>query len=72
MTDPQQKRNKKFLPLKNHRKKRTNGIVFEKRQKVYYSLITDECYVFCCVNSDARKTSALAIPAIRSSCKDPK
>lgn len=50
---------------------KTNGIIFGRRKNKFYSSpIEDECHVFCCASSGAGKTSALAIPTIRSSCKD--
>lgn len=53
--------------------KKANGIIMgRKGKKIYYSPITDECHIFCCASSGAGKTSALAIPSIRSACKNTK
>lgn len=50
----------------------TNGIIFGKRKnKLYSSPIEDEGHIFCCASTGAGKTSAIAIPSIRSACKDP-
>lgn len=60
------------IPLKRGTLSKANGIIFGKKGKhVYFSPITEEGHVFCCASSGAGKTSALAIPSIRSACKNP-
>lgn len=60
------------MTLKKGISNSVNGIIFgRKRKHIYFSPITDEGHVFCCASSGAGKTSALAIPSIRSACKSP-
>ena len=60
------------IPLKRGTLSKATGIIFGKKGKhVYFSPIIEEGHVFCCASSGAGKTSALAIPSIRSACKNP-
>ena len=70
MKHPEKKDVKRIPPLSISRLKDAHGIVFgKKRKKVYYSDADKEGHVFVCASSGAGKTSALAIPSIRSFCK---
>lgn len=70
---PEKKDTKRIPPLSLSRPEDARGIVFGKKgKKVYYSESDKEGHVFVCAASGAGKTSALAIPSIRSFCKAPK
>lgn len=70
---PEKKDRKRLPPLSVCRPKDARGIVFGKKgKKVYYSESEKEGHIFVCASSGAGKTSALAIPSIRSFCKAPK
>lgn len=59
------------IPLKRGTLNKTNGIIFgRKGNGIYFSPITEEGHIFCCASSGAGKTSAIAIPSIRSACKN--
>lgn len=71
LTNPQVKDNYKPPTLKKGKQLHTTGIIFgRKRKKVYYSPPEEEGHIFCCAASGMGKTSALAIPSIRSFGKD--
>lgn len=70
---PEKKDRKRLPPLSVCRPKDARGIVFGiKGKRVYYSESEKEGHIFVCASSGAGKTSALAIPSIRSFCKAPK
>ena len=70
MKHPEKKDAKRIPPLSISHLKDAHGIVFGKKgKKVYYSNSDKEGHVFVCASSGAGKTSALAIPSIRSFCK---
>lgn len=73
MSHPEKKDTKRVPSLSISRPKDAHGIIFgKKRKKVYFSDSDKEGHVFVCAASGAGKTSALAIPSIRSFCKTPK
>ena len=71
LTNPQIKDKYKPPTLKKGDPSHVTGIILgKKRKKVYYSPPEEEGHVFCCASSGMGKTSALAIPSIRSFGKD--
>ena len=73
LTNPQSRDKPRTPSLKIGTPNHVNGIIFGRKGKhVYYSPVEAEGHVFCCASSGAGKTSALAIPSIRSFGKDTK
>lgn len=73
MRHPERKDERHMPQLSIGKQDDARGIIFGKRgKKVYYSDSDKEGHVFVCAASGAGKTSALAIPSIRSFCKKPK
>lgn len=67
---PENKEKKRTPNLSVASPDKATGIIFGKSgKKVYYSKATDEGHVFVCAASGAGKTTAIAIPSIRSFCK---
>lgn len=70
MKHPEKSDKKRTPPLSTSRLKDAHGIVFGKKgNKVYYSDADREGHIFVCAASGKGKTTALAVPSIRSFCK---
>lgn len=70
MRNPQKKEPNRTPKLPKKRLKETNGIIFGKIGKnVMYSPATDESHCLVVAGSGAGKTSSVAIPSVRSFCK---
>jgi len=70
MTHPEKKDKKRNPKLSVAHADKATGIIFGKKgKKCYYSDAFQEGHVFVCAASGAGKTTAIAIPSIRSFCK---